>query len=283
MSGGLLVVLLVGGILGLVLGLLGGGGGILAVPLLVALGEPVLVASTMSLVIVGTGAAAAIIPHHRARRVDWRVGLTFGALGSVGAIVGARAAQSASDALLLGGLAVMLVIGATTMLRAAVRSRRLVTSEEADVLVPTSELDAPSDASNVGDSLSADSGPRGTAATVRMVLLASGVGLITGFFGVGAGFVVVPALIAAMNLPVKRATATGLVVIVMNSAVALAVRHSDLGPLNLTFSLAAATAVFAIVGALVSSKIPGWVLSGAFGVLMLLVGGYTVVSAIVAG
>lgn len=279
MSGGLLVVLLVGGILGLVLGLLGGGGGILAVPLLVALGEPVLVASTMSLVIVGTGAAAAIIPHHRAQRVDWRVGLTFGALGSVGAIVGARAAQSASDALLLGGLAVMLVIGATTMLRAAVKSRRLVTSEEIEQLVPTSELEA----SNVGGSEPTRSQPRGTAATVRMVLLASGVGLITGFFGVGAGFVVVPALIAAMNLPVKRATATGLVVIVMNSAVALAVRHGDLGPLSLTFSLAAATAVFAIIGALVSSRIPGWVLSGAFGILMLLVGGYTVVSAIVAG
>ncbi|MBP7972292.1 MAG: sulfite exporter TauE/SafE family protein [Candidatus Nanopelagicales bacterium] len=279
MSGGLLVVVLVGAILGLVLGLLGGGGGILAVPLLVALGEPVLVASTMSLVIVGTGAAAAIIPHHRAQRVDWRVGLTFGALGSVGAIVGARAAQSASDALLLGGLAVMLVIGATTMLRAAVKSRRLITSEETDQLVPTSDLDSP----DVTDSESTVSQPRGTASTIRMVLLASGVGLITGFFGVGAGFVVVPALIAAMNLPVKRATATGLVVIVMNSAVALAVRHSDLGPLSLTFSLAAATAIFAIIGALVSSRIPGWVLSGAFGILMLLVGGFTVVSAILAG
>ena len=105
--------------LGLVIGLLGGGGGILAVPLLVAVGQPFLVASSQSLVIVGAGAAAALVPHHRARRVDWRVGLTFGALGAVGAIVGARLAQYINPTILLGGLTVLLVGGAVTMLRSA--------------------------------------------------------------------------------------------------------------------------------------------------------------------
>ena len=130
-----LTVLGVGALLGLVLGLLGGGGGILAVPLLVALGEPVLVASTMSLVIVGTGAGAALVPHHRARRVDWRVGLTFGALGSVGAVVGARLAQRAGPVVLLSGLTVMLVLGAVAMLRAAAAARRDGTRAPAEVAV----------------------------------------------------------------------------------------------------------------------------------------------------
>jgi len=66
-----LVFIAVGALLGLVLGMLGGGGGILAVPALVALGGPVLVASTMPLVIVGTVAAAVLVPHHhRARDAD---------------------------------------------------------------------------------------------------------------------------------------------------------------------------------------------------------------------
>ena len=75
------ILLVVGAVLGLVIGMLGGGGGILAVPILVAIGQPVLEASTMSLVVVGTGAAAALVPHHRARRVDWPVGLPSGRWG----------------------------------------------------------------------------------------------------------------------------------------------------------------------------------------------------------
>ena len=115
----------------------------------------------------------------------------------------------------------------------------------------------------------------------RILTLATGVGLVTGFFGVGAGFVVVPALVSAMRVPIKRATATALVVIVINSAVALVVRHGSLGPPAHTVALAAATAVFAVVGALVSHRIPGWLLSAAFGVLMLAVAVFTVTRAAV--
>jgi uncharacterized membrane protein YfcA len=271
------IVLAVGALLGLVLGLLGGGGGILAVPLIVALGEPVLVASTMSLVIVGTGAAAALGPHHRARRVDWPVGFTFGALGSVGAIVGSRAAQRASPAVLLGGLAVMLLLGAVAMLRAARMARRSadvdVTSQlvmAGGAVVPTLSQVVPTEAQAVPVSWT------------RTVPLATVVGLVTGFFGVGAGFVVVPALISAMHVPVKRATATALVVIVINSGVALLARQENMGPARLTLALAAATAVFGVVGAMLSHRIPGWMLSAAFGTLMVLVGVFTVSRAILA-
>ena len=273
-----LVLIAVGAALGLVLGMLGGGGGILAVPALVALGEPVLVASTMSLVIVGTGAAAALVPHHRAGRIDWNVGLTFGALGSVGAVLGARAAQAASAAVLLGGLTVMLLVGAYAMLRAARTARRAAITPQPALVVMAGGAAAPS--LTLGRAAQAEP-VQGRTSRRRILTLATGVGLVTGFFGVGAGFVVVPALVSSMRVPIKRATATALVVIVINSAVALVVRHGNLGPPARTAALAGATAVFAVVGALVSHRIPGWLLSAVFGALMVAVAMFTVTRAIV--
>jgi len=275
-----LVLIAVGAALGLVLGMLGGGGGILAVPALVALGEPVLVASTMSLVIVGTGAAAALVPHHRAGRIDWNVGLTFGALGAVGAVLGARAAQAASPAALLGGLTVMLVVGAYAMLRAARTAHEAASAPQPALVMMAGGAVAPS-LTPRADLPSEVTGNR--TSRRRILALATGVGLVTGFFGVGAGFVVVPALVSAMRVPIKRATATALVVIVINSAVALVVRHGNLGPPAYTAALAAATAVFAVVGAMVSHRIPGWLLSAAFGALMVVVAGFTVTRAVVGG
>jgi uncharacterized membrane protein YfcA len=264
------VLVAIGAGLGLVIGLLGGGGGILAVPLLVAAGEPFLVASSQSLVIVGAGAAAALVPHHRARRVDWRVGLTFGALGAVGAVVGARLAPLIAPAVLLGGLTVLLVGGAVAMVRSALGEQ----TRAEDQAVARVEM---AGGAVVPEALAAGTVLSRTGARLRVVTLASSVGLVTGLLGVGAGFVVVPALVSAMKLPIKKATATALVVIVMNSAVAALVRHgSQAGP-TVTASLALASATFAVIGALVSRRLPGWVLSAGFAVLMILVAIYTVV------
>ena len=265
-----LVLVAIGAALGLIIGLLGGGGGILAVPLLVAAGQPFMVASSQSLVIVGAGAAAALVPHHRARRVDWKVGLTFGALGAVGAVVGARLAQYINPAILLGGLTVLLIGGAVTMLRSALGEHSRV------------EMAGGAVAPSLGGS-SHIASPSEAGSRTRIVALASSVGLVTGLLGVGAGFVVVPALVSAMKLPSKKATATALVVIVMNSAVAAAVRHGSQGSLGITVSLAAASATFAVVGALVSRHVPGWVLSASFAGLMILVAVYTVIHTVITG
>ena len=267
-----IVLLAIAAALGLVIGLLGGGGGILAVPLLVAVGEPFLVASSQSLVIVGAGAAAALVPHHRARRVDWKVGLTFGALGAAGAVVGARMAQYINPTILLGGLTVLLIGGAVTMLRSALGEHSRAETNAMDRLEMAGGATVPG---------VVDAAPSGTSGTtggrLRVVGLASSVGLVTGLLGVGAGFVVVPALVTAMKLPIKKATATALVVIVMNSAVAAAVRHGSQGSIGITVGLAVASATFAVIGALVSRRLPGWVLSAAFAGLMILVAVYTVV------
>ncbi len=274
--------LLAGAVLGTVIGMLGGGGGVLAVPLLVALGEPVLSASTISLVVVGTGAAAALVPHSRARRVDWRIGLVFGALGSVGAVVGARLSTVVPPDVLLLGFAVLVLLGAGTMLRAGHTARLLHGLRAEAAVLDEDLLDRQSAAAGLPPrDETAD--VRTTAAPmigVRVVLLASGVGLVTGLFGVGAGFVVVPALVAALHVPIKRATATALVVIVMNSAVALVARHDQLRDVGDALRLAAVTAVFAVVGAVLSRRVPAWVLSSAFGSLMVLVAVYTVARAL---
>lgn len=273
-----LVLVGIGAALGLIIGLLGGGGGILAVPLLVAAGQPFLVASSQSLIIVGAGAAAALVPHHRARRVDWRVGLTFGALGAAGAVAGARLAQYINPAVLLGGLTVLLFGGAVTMLRSALGEHsRAETRAMARVEMAGGAV-APSFGDPSADASAAHSGSR-----VRMVSLATSVGLVTGLLGVGAGFVVVPALVSAMKLPIKKATATALVVIVMNSAVAAGVRHGSQGSLGITVGLAAASATFAVIGAHVSRRVPGWLLSAAFAGLMVLVAIYTVIHTVVTG
>jgi uncharacterized membrane protein YfcA len=273
-----LVLLGIGAVLGLVIGLLGGGGGILAVPLLIAAGEPFLQASSQSLVIVGAGAVAALVPHHRARRVDWRVGLTFGALGVVGAFAGARLAANVNPTVLMGGFTALLVAGAVTMLRAGLDEptraelHALDRVERADDAVSSAAEGEP--ARRVG---------LGTRGRLRVVALASSVGLVTGLLGVGAGFIVVPALVGAMKLPIKKATATALVVIVINSAVAAVVRHGSQGSLGVTVGLALASATFAVIGALVSRRVPSWALSVAFAVLMLVVAVYTVVHTVVTG
>lgn len=288
-----LVVLAIGALLGLALGMLGGGGGVLAVPLLVAIGEPVIVASTMSLVIVGTASMAALVPHHRARRVDWEVGLTFGVLGAVGAVAGARTAQLVDPRVVLAGMTVLLLLGAAAMFRATRRARRARHVEDlesaparpapvrptvpsGDVELVAGEALVETEPTSAASSTTPTSQPSARPTSrLRTVSLATAVGFVTGFFGVGAGFVVVPALVAAMRLPIKRATATALVVIVINSAVALVVRHHHLGAPGLTVTLAATSALFAVIGAQVSHRVPAWVLSGAFGTLMVVVSGYT--------
>ncbi len=286
--------LAVGAALGLVIGMLGGGGGILAVPLLVAAGQPFLVASSQSLVIVGAGAAAALVPHHRAGRVDWRVGLVFGALGAVGAVVGARLAASISPTVLLGGLTVLLVGGAVTMLRAATGERSRAETHATARLEMAGGAVAPDLAGSSAGSAAAagaaasttsasSTAALSTAARFRIVGLASSVGLVTGLLGVGAGFVVVPALVSAMKIPIKRATATALVVIVVNSAVAGAVRHGSQGSPGVTAGLAVASGTFAVIGALVSRRVPSWILSASFGGLMILVAIYTVARAVIGG
>ncbi|HJS41405.1 MAG TPA: sulfite exporter TauE/SafE family protein [Sphingomicrobium sp.] len=174
--------------IGLVLGLVGGGGSILAVPLLVyvvGVQSPHLAIGTAAAA-VAFNALAGLVTHVRAGNVRWPCGLVFAATGVAGAALGAEAGKSfdGERLLLLFGL-LMIGVG-SSMLRK--RRRELdpnvrLTRENARQMLPR--------------------------------LSASGllVGVLAGFFGIGGGFLIVPALIFAAGLPIQLAIGTSLVVV----------------------------------------------------------------------
>ena len=201
---------LIGIALGLSLGLFGGGGGILAIPLLVAAGVPTDEAGTTSLVVVGIGAMGGLIPHARAGRIAWKEGVLFSALGAAGAIAGSRLALVTDDRFQLWGFALVLVVAGALMLRKALRT---------------------------GDG--GQAAARERRAWWLVVVAALMVGLFTGFFGVGGGFLVVPALALVMGMSMYQATATALLVITLNSAVAFIPRAGEALDVTATVVVAA--------------------------------------------
>ncbi len=231
--------------LGAVMGLLGGGGGVLAVPILLALGLSLDAAATTSLVVVGVGAAAGLATHARSGRVDWVIGLMFGALGSAGAIAGSRLAFAVDDRVQLAGFVVLLALAGYGMLR----RRSAPPPEDDDQPLPDPNW-------------------------AVVVLLASGVGLVTGFFGVGGGFIAVPALVLALHMPMRRASATALVVILVNVTVAFFAHGTAHVDGSLTAVVAVGTAVGAVLGAVLQPRIPSAALQRTFGILLLLVAAY---------
>ncbi len=219
-----------GFLIGLSLGALGGGGSILAVPALVyAAGQTPKHATTTSLVLVAITSVIGILPHWKAGRVRFASGTIFGLAGVGGSLLGSHWNKAVDpDALLLAFSGVMLV-AAVAMWR---RTRATVrpTPAGAGTGVALNSLGAAASALDPLDVLGAD-GPgagaprRFDVATVAKVLVAGTiVGLLTGFFGVGGGFVIVPALVLALRFDMPEAVGTSLLVITINSAVALTTR-----------------------------------------------------------
>ncbi len=244
-------------VIGLAVGMLGGGGSIIAVPVLVyGFGQDVLAATTGSLVVVGLTAAAGALGHHRAGRVRWADGLLFGLLGAGGAYVGTLGSATVPAPVLLAAFAVLLVVVAVLMTRRRRAQARLERAAQP----------APEPAAGRG-------GPR----RVLIVATATGVGLLTGFFGVGGGFAVVPALVLALGMSMPTAVGTSLVVIVVNTLVALGSRIAQ--PVDLDPVFLAVFGGSAVVGSLLGVRAAGRVaparLSLAFTVLLLAVAAFT--------
>lgn len=219
-----------GFLIGLSLGALGGGGSILAVPALVyAAGQTPKHATTTSLVLVAVTSVIGILPHWKAGRVRFASGTIFGLAGVGGSLLGSHWNKAVNpDALLLAFSGVMLV-AAVAMWR---RTRATVrpTPAGAGTSVPLNSLGAAASALDPLDVAADDGaidGPRRRfdATTVAKVLVAGTiVGLLTGFFGVGGGFVIVPALVLALGYEMPEAVGTSLLVITVNSVVALTTR-----------------------------------------------------------
>lgn len=242
----------VGLVVGVVMGTLGGGGAVLSVPILVfGFSQAPHDATTASLIIVGTGAIAGVLAHHRRRTVKWRTGLLFGALGTPAAVAGSWISGAIDPDLLLAAFAALLVLVAVLMLRQARKPESATTERE----------------------------PRGPA---TIVLTALGIGLLTGFFGVGGGFAMVPALVLVLGFRMPVAVGTSLLVMTINSAAALLTRAVD-GLHGLDWWLIGCFAAAAVVGNLLGGRLTGRissnVLQRAFAVLLLLVAVYTAVRA----
>lgn len=244
-------------VIGLTLGALGGGGAVLTVPALVhLLGQDARTATTSSLFIIGTSSLVAAVGHARAGRVRWGVGAAFGATGLVAGVAGSIANQHVDGDVLLLAFAGVVLLAALAML--------------ANTAGPPSDLG--------GDERPADGrAPGGPAGRVAKVVVAGlTVGFMTGFFGVGGGFVIVPALVLVLGLPMPAAVGTSLVVIAINSAGALLARA---GTAEFDWAVVVPFTLAAMVGSLggkrVADRVSGEALTRVFAVLLIAVGLYT--------
>lgn len=271
-----LVVAVVAGVLiGLSLGALGGGGSILAVPVLVyLLDQSPAQATTGSLVVVGTTSLIGAITAWRAGNVMLGRGLTFGAVAIGGAAVGAKASALVPEPVLLAAFAaLMLLVGGLMALRQVRFARGARNGASRTTHRPV--LDDPIITFREGFMCDC---PR----ALKVVMTATAVGLLTGFLGVGGGFLVVPALVLALALPMEYAAGTSLVVISLTSASALVVRAGvgtapDWG---VVAALTVASAVGGFLGARLADRTDTSRLSAAFTALVLAVAVYTAIQAV---
>jgi uncharacterized membrane protein YfcA len=244
-SPAVILVLALSLVIGLSLGVLGGGGSILTVPILVYVaGFGPKEAIAASLFVVGVTSAVSVVSHARRGRVRWRTGLLFGAAGMAGAFVGGLLGGHIPGQILLIAFAVMMVATSIAMLRG--RKKK----DDGGAAPVKHEL------------------PLG-----RVLLDGAVVGLITGLVGAGGGFLVVPALALLGGLPMAAAVGTSLVVIAMKSFAGLA---GYLTSVQLDWGLVLAVTAAAIGGTIVGSRIAGRIpedaLRKAFGWFVLAMG-----------
>lgn len=177
-----------GAAIGLILGLVGGGGSIIAVPLLVYLvgvASPHAAIGTAA-VAVALNALVGVAAHARAGTVKWPCAATFSMTGVIGATLGAHLGKAMDGERLLGLFGVMMVLVGLAMLRPRKSLENpdvRLTRASANVLLP------------------------------RLIPGGLGVGLLAGFFGIGGGFLIVPALILATGMPLRTAVGTSLVAV----------------------------------------------------------------------
>ncbi|MFH9355724.1 sulfite exporter TauE/SafE family protein [Kitasatospora sp. NPDC017646] len=187
----LILALIAGAVVGLMLGALGGGGSVLAVPALIyLLGFTPASATTASLIIVTATSLTALYAHARAGRVRWKAGAAFAAAGILPAAVAGAASAHLPQAVLTIAFAAIAALSALRMLRPADTAR----PEDGGV--------RPGKAAGAGAAL----------------------GTLTGLLGVGGGFLAVPALVTVLAFEMEAAVGTSLLVITANSLASLATR-----------------------------------------------------------
>ena len=232
----LILALLAGGVIGLVLGFVGAGGAMLAVPMLIYIfGFTPLQATTAALVIVGSAALSGASPKFSRGEVLIREALTISALSISTNITFALLAPRIQERAITSGLALVLILAAWSMLQQPVKP-----GAERRMPIPV------------------------------LVLLSLGIGVITGLFGIGGGFVAIPILVLFFNTPPAKAAGTSLLIIFLNSSIAFLVRNGSWDEVD--WSLPLIMAVVAIIisrfGSHHSSRVPQELLKRSFAALL---------------
>lgn len=241
----LVLALVFGLLIGVLLGMIGGGGSILTVPILVyVLGLDVHDATATSLVIVGATSLFGLAPHARQGRLAYRTALIFGGIGIAGSIAGTALSDRVSGPVLLVLFGAIMLVVAGRMARK--KSQATATEES-----------------------------REAAGKLPVLLAGLATGFMTGFFGVGGGFLIVPVLTLMLRLPMRLAIGTSLAIIVINSAAGIVARGGMDGidyPLALAFI--AGGGAGAIAGGNLAGRVNERRLATGFAVLIATVGIY---------
>jgi uncharacterized protein len=227
-------------LIGLSLGLTGAGGSIITLPVLVYLaGLPPKEAVGISLFVVGSAALIGAVQRIRAGEVHLKAGLMFALSGMIGAAGGARLTPLVSSRVLMIIFAVLMLVVALNMLIGA-KNEPSVTAE---------------------------------CRPVRCLLAGLGVGILTGFIGVGGGFLLMPALVKFAKLPLRVATGTSLAVIAFNSAAGF-VSHFGEAPPRWTLALvfAAIAAAGVMLGSYFAQRLPVARLRQGFAIMVIFTG-----------
>ncbi len=270
----ILTALAVGALIGLVVGALGAGGGILSVPALIyLLGVAPHEATSASLVIVLFTALAALAGRIGKNTICYQIALVFAALATVGTWLGSLANQAVSSDLLMYAFALLLACVGLVMLRRAYVSSNdgAAAADDADGTGSTPPMGA---VSAMGEVTSIGAVP-----LWRVALVATITGALTGFFGVGGGFAIVPALTLVLHLPIKRAASTSLLIMTITALVALVARaqtslNVDLGVIG---AFTVASMLGSVAGAPLTRKVSSQKLTASFAVLLLAVAVATLV------
>jgi uncharacterized membrane protein YfcA len=243
-------------VIGILLGLLGAGGSILAVPALVyGAGQPLSAAVPTSLLVVGVSAAAAAVPRIRARQVQWRLAAVVGAAGIPAAFAGTAVNRQLDPRVVLLGFAVVMAAAALRMLREQPETG--------------------------GDCALPGGGVNWRGCLPKAIGTGVVVGFLTGLFGVGGGFLLVPALVLLLGLPMTVAVGTSLLVVTLNAAAGFA---AHAGTADIDYAVAAGFTAAAVVGSLlaarVATRLPAAPLRRGFAWLVLAVAAAVAVQAV---
>lgn len=247
-------------IIGLLLGLMGSGGSILTVPVLLYLvGHSEKVVFAESMAIVGIISAVAVIPYAWRRTVCWRTVACFGIPGVIGTYAGVAYALRVDPRWQLITFALVLGVAAWLMLREAAKS---------------------SAESQVSSYENAVVAKRNVLKTLQMVGEGLVVGAVTGFVGVGGGFLIVPALVLLGGLRMQQAVATSLVVIALKSLTGFFKYQHGLADAGLdvsweTIGMFSVIGIFgSFLGRAIGQRMPQETLRLAFGIFLMLMGAF---------